>query len=148
MIKDRLENAKTYYSLSTRIKEGLQWLENADLKNLNPGKYYIDNENLYVNIDEYETKDDALHEAHHKYIDIQYMIEGKELISVTDLNNCTSCIEYDANRDLEFFNAENEFQTLKTGEFLIFFPQDAHKPCINLDIKRQCKKAVIKVKID
>ena len=147
MIKDRLKNAKTYYSLSTGIEKGLKWLEDSNLKDLNVGRYYIDGENLYANVDEYETKEDAHYENHHKYIDIQYMIKGKELVGVTDISNCTSCIEYDEEKDLEFFTAKDEYQTLLNDEFLIFFPQDAHKPCINFEHKNKCKKVVVKVKI-
>lgn len=147
MIKDKLKNAKTYYSLSNGIKKGLNWLEENNLYNLEKGRYYIDNENIYANVDEYETKEDANHEAHRKYIDIQYMVYGEELISVTDLENCTKLIEYDEEKDLEFFTAKDEFQTLKNGEFFIFFPQDAHKPCITYKEKCKCKKIVIKVKI-
>ena len=33
MIKDKLENAKIYYSLSENIKKGIEWLQNTDLKN-------------------------------------------------------------------------------------------------------------------
>ena len=147
MIKDRLENAKTFYSLSDRIKKGLEWLKNNDLNSLDCGRYYIEEDNIYANVDEYETKTDAKYEAHRKYIDIQYMVEGEEYVGVTDLNNCTTCIEYDEEKDLEFFNAKDDFQTLKTGEFFIFYPQDAHKPCINKD-KIKCKKVVVKVRIN
>ena len=44
MIKDSLVNAKIYYSLSEKIKKGLEWLENTDLESLNDGKYPIDEE--------------------------------------------------------------------------------------------------------
>ena len=120
--------------------------ENAS-KDLECGRYYIDEDNIYANVDEYETKTDGKYEAHRKYIDIQYMIKGEEYIGVTDINNCKTCIEYDEEKDLEFFTADNEFQTLKKGEFLIFYPQDAHKPCINKD-KIKCKKVVVKVRIN
>lgn len=145
MIKDRLENAKTYYSLSDRIKKALEWLRNNDLNSLDCGRYYIENENIFANVDEYETKTDAKYEAHRKYIDIQYMVKGKEYIGVTDIKNCTTCIEYNAEKDIEFFEAIDEFQTLKTGEFLILYPHDAHKPCINKE-KSLCKKIVVKIR--
>ena len=148
MIKDRLKNAKTYYLLSENIKKGLQWLENNNLETLEAGRYYIDSDRIYVNIDQYETKDVANYEAHRKYIDIKYMIKGNEYIGVTDIENCSTCIDYDNDKDIEFFKANDEFQTLKTGEFLILYPQDAHKPCIKNGDKAFCKKAVVKIKID
>ena len=87
-----LKNAKTYYNLSKNIRIGLEWLEKTDLKNLEDGKYEIENETVYASVQTYITKDDAKYEAHKKYIDIQYMINGAEKIGVTDLSNCKSCI--------------------------------------------------------
>ena len=147
MIKDKIENAHFYYNLSSNIQKGFEWLKSQDPESIKPGRYYIDDKNLYANVDEYETKEDAKYEAHRDYIDIQYLIKGKELIGVTDISNGKTCIEYDKEKDIEFFDAEDEFQTLNVGEFFIFFPQDAHKPCITYNEKVHCKKIVVKVKI-
>ena len=149
MIKDRLINAKTYYNLSNNMQKGLVWLENTDLKNIEDGKYEIDGEDVYASVQTYETKENAKYESHWKYIDIQYMIKGKEKIGVTDLNNCTTCIEYDSERDLEFYdiNCKEEYLNLKENDFLIFYPQDAHKPSISIETSSTVKKVVVKVAI-
>ena len=147
MIKDSIKNAETYYNLSDNIKNGLEWLKKQDFSKFAAGKYIINNDQLYANVDEYETKIDAKYEAHRKYIDIQYLIKGEEKIGVTDISNCKTCIDYDSERDLEFFEAQDEFYTLKEDEFFIFFPHDAHKPCIRLNDTKKCKKVVVKVKI-
>lgn len=149
MIKDKLNNAKNYYSLSKYIKEGFEWLESNDLKNLADGKYSINGDNVYASIQTYETKEDANYESHRKYIDIQYMINGAEKIGVTDLNNCTTCIEYDSERDLEFYNinCDEEYLELNEGQFLLLFPHDAHKPSITKNNKTTIKKVVVKVAI-
>ena len=62
MIKDRLENAELYYNLSDRIKEGFLWLKKQDFDNLKTGRYYINSDEIYANVDEYETKQDADYE--------------------------------------------------------------------------------------
>ena len=149
MIKDTLKNAKTYYNLSNNLKIGLEWLHNNDLKKLADGRYNIDGNTVYASIQTYETKEDAKYESHRKYIDIQYMIEGEEKVGITDLSNCITCIEYDPNKDLEFYNIESkeEYSTLKTGELLILYPHDAHKPSISLNTKKTVKKVVVKVAI-
>ena len=131
MIKDLLKNSKTYYKLSENLKTGLEWLEKNDLENLEDGKYVI-NDKVYAGVQTYMTKDEAKYESHKEYIDIQYIIEGDELIGVTDLSNCNTCIEYDAERDLEFYDItiEDEYIHLSKGQFLILYPHDAHKPSI------------------
>ena len=149
MIKDKLENAKIYYSLSERIKKGLTWLNENNLNELADGRYELDGDLLFASIQTYNTKLDAKYEAHRNYIDIQYMIDGCEKIGIRNLNDCKSVIEYDSERDLEFFvdiNAKEEYLSLKTGEFMILYPQDAHKPSIAIDnYSKKVKKVVVKV---
>ena len=147
MIKDKLENASIYYDLSDYLKKGFLWLESVDLNNLSDGRYEIDGDNVFASIQTYETKEDAKYESHKKYIDIQYMIDGTERVGVTNLSNCTTCIEYDNERDLEFYdiNVEEEFVELSKGYFVVLYPHDAHKPSISLDEKSIVRKVVVKV---
>ena len=149
MIKDKLINAKTYYSLSENIKKGFEWLNSADLDNINDGKYYIDGDKLYANVQTYETKEDADYEAHRKYIDIQYIVRGRECIGVTDIGNCVSCKQYNPEKDIEFFtcNETSQYQLLQEGEFMLLYPHDAHKPSINPNEKQTVKKVVVKALI-
>ena len=39
MIKDKLKNAKIYYSLSNDLKKGFEWLNTNDLNSLKDGRY-------------------------------------------------------------------------------------------------------------
>ena len=149
MIKDRLENAEVYYNISENLRKGFIWLKSVDLKSLDDGKYEIDGEKVYASIQTYETKLEAKYESHRNYIDIQYMINGMEKIGVTDLSNCDTCVEYDSERDLEFYNinSQEEYLELLEGQFLVFYPHDAHKPSISIKEKSLVKKVVVKVAI-
>lgn len=150
MIKDRLQNASIYKNLSKNLKKGFEWLENTDLRNIADGKYEIDGDKVYASVQTYQTKLDAKYESHRNYIDIQYMIDGIEKIGVTDLSNCKTCIPYDSERDLEFYdiNNEEEFVELLTGSFVVFYPHDAHKPSIAIKTPQSVKKVVVKVALD
>lgn len=149
MIKDKLEHANTYYRISENLKKGFEWLQNIDLKSLSDGKYLIDDTNVYANIQSYDTKDNAPYEAHKSYADIQLMIKGVERIGITDYSNCNVIEKYDREKDIEFLssNKEDFYITIQEGEFLVLFPQDAHKPSIHFDKKQNVKKVVVKVKI-
>ena len=149
MIKDKLENANTYYGISENFKKGLEWLQNNDLKTLPEGKHIIDSDNVYANIQSYNTKDDAPYEAHRKYADIQLMINGSEKIGITDYSACNVIEMYDSEKDIEFlsYNKEDFYIKIQEGEFLILFPQDAHKPSINSGKKQSVKKVVVKIKL-
>lgn len=149
MIKDNLKNAKKYYKLSDNLKKGLVWLQKSDLKSMEDGKYIIDGEKVFANIQTYTTKDDAPYERHLKYIDIQCMILGKEIVGVTNYKNCSSIENYNQEKDIEFLtnNVADNFHILQEGEFVVFFPQDAHKPALKFNQNQIVKKVVVKVGI-
>ena len=149
MIKDKLVNAQKYFRISNNIKKGLEWLKSGELTNIPDGKYYIDGNKIYANVQTYETKEDADYEAHRKYIDIQYIIKGKEYIGVVPYNTCKTVEEYNSEKDIEFLSCDNElpYQFLKEGEFLILYPEDAHKPSIMIEKKQTVKKVVVKAHI-
>lgn len=150
MIKDKLVNAETYFNTTTHLKKGFEWLLNNDLNTINPQKYVIDRDKIFANVQEYETKVDAKYETHQKYIDIQYMIKGKELVGVCEKSDCETYTEYDKSTDLEFMTCKTKehYEELNEGEFLVFFPQDAHKPSIMSEIPHTVKKVIVKIAID
>ena len=149
MIKDKLENAKIYHPISENLKKGFEWLEKTDMLKLENGRYEIDGDKVYASVQEYETKDDAKYESHRKYIDIQYLAYGEEKVGVTNLANCKTCVDYDVERDLEFYDIKSneEFVELSENQFVVLFPHDAHKPSITSNKKMVVKKVVVKVAI-
>jgi YhcH/YjgK/YiaL family protein len=78
MIIDKIENINLYKDINSRISKALDYIINTDLINLEPGKYDIDKENIFALINEYQTKPESEGklEAHRKYIDVQYVIDG------------------------------------------------------------------------
>ena len=149
MIQDKLEHACTYYGISARLKQGFEWLKNNDMVNMPDGKHIIDGDKIFANVQSYDTKDDAPFEGHRKYIDIQYMIKGEEKVGVTDYSNCSTTEEYNEENDIEFLksNVNAHYQVLEQGDFLVFFPQDVHKPGLDNNKKRFVKKVIVKVAI-
>lgn len=148
MIKDTLQNAGTYYLLSKNLELGFEWLKNTDLTSLPDGKYEIKQDEIYANVQTYSTKDTAKYESHQKYIDIQYMINGKERIGIATHDCCKTCTEYNEEKDLEFYDYTKdteEYITLESGSFAVFYPQDLHKPSINCTNTSTVKKVVVKV---
>ena len=148
MIIDRLEHAARYYSIHARIEAAFHYLQTTDLANIAPGKYVIDGDNLFAIVQEYETTDSATEqmEAHRKYIDVQYMINGAELVGHALLNGHTIAKEYDAADDFMLYaNAPSFFTRMDAGTFMIFFPTDLHMPCIKDGDAAKVKKVVVKV---
>lgn len=150
MIVDHIHNADQYAALDTRIAQAFAFLQHTNFSSLENGKYEIDGENVFVLVQEYQTKDPAAEqlEAHRKYIDVQYMIEGVELMGHAILKNQTPSRAYDETGDYMLF-AENPdyFSVISEGMFAIFYPTDLHMPGIRNGVAAKVKKAVVKVKV-
>lgn len=152
MIVDNIKNAHLYYNLGEKYKIAFEFLKNTDMKNLENGKYPIQGEEIYIIVQEYETKPEkeGKLEAHQKYTDIQYIITGQEKLGYLDISKFKPTTFYDTDKDIIFGQnncAQNcDFIEAKEGDFLIFTPQDAHMPCISIDGAFEVKKAVIKIK--
>lgn len=125
------------------------------LTSFNPGLYtdgrYELDEGIYVNIESYKTRrrQECKFEAHKKYVDIQYMISGKELITVAPLDKLTCIEQYNIEKDVSFYqNCPVGIDYLLTeNDFLVFMPSDAHMPCIALNQMQKVRKAVVKIPI-
>jgi len=149
MIIDKLENASQYYGIGENISEALKYLENTDLSEFENGKYEIKGDEIFVIIQDYNTKplSEGKFEAHKKYIDIQYIIKGSEKMGYTYVHNLQSASEYDETKDIVFFEGNGDFVTVDEGFFTIFYPQDAHMPGIQSKKSEYVKKAVIKIRV-
>ena len=148
MILDVKKNASLYKGIHSHLDKAIDYMLSADLNALLVGKHQIEGEDVFVLIQEYETKaiDAALFEAHQKYVDIQLILSGEEWIGYAPVQSLTSIEPYDDKRDIAFFSGEGEMHKLKSDMFAIYFPTDAHKPSIH-DVKTVVKKAVFKVKL-
>ena len=148
MVVDKIENYRLYSALTNRLAKGFEFITNTDLASIESGKYDIDNDNIFAIVQEYDTKEeqDCVLESHHKYIDIQYMIKGTELMGVTCLNDQV-IVEENLEKDYTFYNAETSMLKVEEGMFTIFFPEDLHRPGVKAGQIAKVKKVVVKVKI-
>ena len=147
---NKREMAVAWFKNSDRWGKAFRFLKENDLENLEPGRYDIDGDKLYATVSEYMTKDpdSANFEAHREYVDIQYVIKGKEVMGIAPLSAVKKIITpYDASKDIEFANCDNpEYMLATPRNFFIFFPGDMHKPGLRDDISTPVRKLVIKLK--
>ena len=151
MILDKIENIGLYKGIGPGIKKAVSYIENTDLSVLVLGNHAIDGDDIFVIVQEYETKDiaEGKMEAHKKYIDIQCVLQGTELFGFDTLNNQTPTMEYSDERDVMFFG--NNYASLlkvNAGSFVIFYPWDIHMPGIKAEKKMHIRKAVFKIRVD
>ncbi len=148
MILDNVKNLSLYENVHPQIKRCVEFLAQTNVAELTPGKYEIDGKNLYFNVLEYETKAPNLFEAHDKYADLQYVVDGKERMDYAPRAECKAETEYDEVKDVIKISAEKFSPiSVKSGEFALFFPDDAHRPGVTDGEVAKNKKIVFKIKL-
>ncbi|GMU89810.1 MAG: beta-D-galactosidase [Chlorobiota bacterium] len=149
MILDKLEHHATYAGLGENLKKGFEWLANTYTLDTPEGKYAIDGDEVYAIVTSYKTKpySEGEFESHKKYLDIQYIPEGEEMICVTGLEHLIPKTDFDFEKDIVFYTGDGEPIRLPEGYFMVLFPQDGHKPGIMTGSERLgVKKVVVKVR--
>ena len=69
-----------------------------------------------------------MYEAHEKYIDVHYIMEGAERIATADVSSLQIMTPFSEERDIGFYQGDESGRyLLKPGEFMVCFPSDAHK---------------------
>ena len=145
MILARLEQADRYLALHPDFFAAIAFLRGQPLNHLPLGRIEITG-TMYAMVSRSPARrrSEARLEAHRKYIDIQYLIEGVEEMGWSARLRCQQLPgQYDSEKDIEFFgDAPDTYLTVHPGEFVIFFPDDAHAPLIGTG---EIHKIVIKV---
>lgn len=133
----------------TEWKAALNFLKENDFLKIEPGKYILTKKGTYATISDYLTKthDTVFFEAHRRYVDIQYIAKGVEYIGLTTLENVREMSKsYSQEDDIVFFSKPDEKLLLADpSKFFVFFPSDAHKPCLRVDTNQMVRKIVIKI---
>jgi YhcH/YjgK/YiaL family protein len=151
MILDTIDNTHLYLGLHPRFARAFEVLRDKTLSQKQDGKYAVDGEKIYYTIQQYTTKplSEGNLEAHRKYIDIQFLLAGVEILGYAPLKGLTTAEVYNPQKDIAFFNTPKEITKVKLepGLFCILFPDDAHLPCRQLAGPTEVQKVVIKIKI-
>lgn len=151
MIKDNLQHIDYYNYLTPGLFFGLKYLKETDFSAMENGKYEIKEGKVYAIVQDYNTKPESegKFEAHRKFFDIQFIVEGEEQIGVGDLEDFEEATPYDEEKDILFLTskegAQTNFVKLKAEEYIILTPKDVHMPSISTENSGYVKKVVMKV---
>jgi YhcH/YjgK/YiaL family protein len=148
MIFDVLDNHALYTGLGNHISAGLDFLLENDLTSLPVGRMEIDGDNLYALVQEYQTKspEQGVWEAHRRYIDIQYVISGRERMGFASIRTM-QLEEYIPERDFQPMSGAGNDLVLFANSFVILYPDDGHMPGMRINAPEKVRKVVLKVKI-
>jgi biofilm protein TabA len=143
-----IEFAKQYLVNKAWWDKAMAFLNDKKLDTLSAGKYVIDGDNVYATITVGPSKefDKSAWESHRNYIDLQYVVKGKEKIGVAAASSATVIKPYDDTKDIANYTADGKFYIATPDEFFLFFPSDAHRPGIKVEGYDTVKKLVIKIR--
>ena len=152
MIFGNVENLMEFAYLEDSVKKCFDYAKSHDLASYETGSHEIDGEDLFVNIVEYETTapQNRFWEAHRDYLDVHVMLRGQEQIDVNFIGNMQQK-EYVKKDDfLPMEGEKNGSVILRQGDFLICYPNDAHRTAVEVKERSPegIKKAIFKVRIE
>lgn len=145
---DWTELRRQYKLNPARWAKAFDFLMKTDLKAIAKGRYELEGSNLFVNVDEYVTKDEenTKYESHKRYADIQYIVSGEEKIGISTLDKMKDHTAYEEVRDIAFYTSDSDtYHLADPKHFFIFFPGDPHRPCVKVNANIPVKKIVLKV---
>ncbi|MEO8887144.1 MAG: YhcH/YjgK/YiaL family protein [Mucilaginibacter sp.] len=152
-----VEFAKQYNANKAVWDKVFAFLQNPDLANMRGGHVNIDGENgenayaIFLN-DIPKDFSQSNWEVHKKYIDVHYVIEGKEKIAGIPFAKVQDAVvtPFNDNSDIGYYkyDAFNDYSIATPENFFIYFPGEAHRPHLKVDPAStdRVKKVVIKVK--
>lgn len=148
MIFDHLSEAERYTSLHPLFRRAFHFLRDNDLAALAPGRHEIDGDRLYASVDDKpgRGRDGARLESHRRYIDIQFLVSGREEIGWKRTAQCAVVTEpFKPDNDIAFYgDAPVAWIALPKDHFTIFWPEDAHAP---LGGEGPLRKIIVKIAV-
>lgn len=138
MIIDRLEYADRYVALHPQFGAAFRFLRQFDPVTAVAGKHALSSDGesstdepfLIIERTEGRGIEASRVEYHRRYIDIQYVAAGTEVIGWMPTGQCQQPSgDFDPDRDIGFFEDRPQtWLTVPEGCFAIFFPADGHAP--------------------
>lgn len=86
-------------------------------------------------------------EAHRQYLDVQYIVEGEEVVGWAPLDTLTLDGEFDTAKDKGMYAGPVDCMRIAEGYCYVAFPEDGHMPGSHLDKPHSYRKLVLKLKV-
>lgn len=149
MIYDQLDNLKNYQGIHTGLKIAIEFLTKTDSTSLVIGKNDILGDDVFLMLQENDLHKTftGYYEYHRKYLDLHITVEGEETI-ICGFDKDKEIKAYNDKEDYGMVTCQHkESMLVPKNYFILFFPEEAHKPSIVTKNSTHIKKYVIKIAI-
>ncbi len=152
MIVSDLNHISRQAAPSPNLQKAINFLRSPDLQMLPDGRVEIDGERVFALVQRFQTKWVATpkFECHKKYLDIQFILSGEEIIGWAPAERMEITAAYEAGKDISFGTVEKGQWTpvhLQAGQLAVLYPEDGHAPKLALRNPSKVMKIVVKVGI-
>ena len=133
-----------------KLNAALLYLQKLNYESLKEGETEVDTDFYYI-VQRYNTKDvsKCQFESHKKYVDVQIMVEGSEIMDLADISRLYVKQSYNSEDDYILWNEPERFTrtTLRQGDYIVIYPETAHRGAVKLQTNEKVLKIVGKVRI-
>ena len=145
MILAKNREAYRFKGIHPRLDEVLDRLNDEFLKKVGNEAVRLEGDSLYATRFDYETlkREDTFFEAHERYLDVHVMVKGEERVEIASPENLEG---FDHSGDFWAYRGEpDQSFVIRPGEFLVVFPDDAHRIKICVNEPEKVSKVVFKL---
>jgi biofilm protein TabA len=152
MLVSDLDHIDHQIALAPGLQKALTFLRTRNLPGLPDGRVEIDGDRVFALVQRYETMitDAPKFEYHRKYIDVQFLVSGEEVIGWAPVARMTVTNAYDAAKDVCFGTMAMGKWTpvhLQAGQLAVLWPEDGHAPKLSGSESSPVMKIVVKVAV-
>jgi YhcH/YjgK/YiaL family protein len=152
MIVSDLDHLEHQIASTPGLQKALAFLRSGDMLRLPDGRVEIAGDRVFALVQRYETMitDAPKFECHRKYIDVQFIVSGEEIIGWAPLELMTITEAYDAGKDVCFGTVATGKWTrayLQAGQLAVLWPEDGHAPKLSGSASSPVRKIVVKVAV-
>lgn len=141
---------RNFVEIKNKVSDALDYLLGLEVTASDVGKHIV-SPTFYYCIQNYATKPECecKLESHRKYVDIQIIVKGVEAMDIADISRLSLSEPYDVEKDVMFWNTPERMArtVLNTGDYIILYPENAHRGAIKVADGQTVLKIVGKVQI-
>jgi biofilm protein TabA len=152
MVVSDLDHSDHQTAGAPGLQKAFAFLRSHGIHQLPDGRVEIDGDRVFALVQRYETMmtDAPKFEFHRKYIDVQFIVSGEEVIGWAPVERMTVTEAYDAKKDICFGTVAKGAWTpayLQAGQLAVLWPEDGHAPKLASSASSPVMKIVVKVAV-
>lgn len=147
MVLTTLQDCGRIETLHPLFKKAFGYVKSHNLLDAPLGRIEVEGDALFINNSSPEcvVAEKQVLEVHRKYIDIHILLEGEETVGWKPLADCRNVTKpYCGEDDCALYDEPAAtYVTMRPGQCLIVWPEDAHAPVIG---EGRIRKLIVKVR--